>query len=67
MEKEADVKKVALNLSELQVALGIGRSKAFELTRQPGFPAVRIGRRILIPVDSLNEWLAEQVKSNDDL
>ena len=67
MEKEADIKKVALNLSELQVALGIGRSKAFELTRQPGFPAVRIGRRILIPVDALDEWLAEQVKSNDDL
>jgi excisionase family DNA binding protein len=67
MEKETDIKKVALNLSELQVALGIGRSKAFELTRQPGFPAVRIGRRILIPVDALNEWLAEQVKSNDDL
>jgi len=67
MEKETDIKKFALNLSELQVALGIGRSKAFELTRQPGFPAVRIGRRILIPVDALNEWLAEQVKSNDDL
>lgn len=67
MEKETDIKKVALNLSELQVALGIGRSKAFELTRQPGFPAVRIGRRILIPVDALDEWLAEQVKSNDDL
>ena len=65
MEKQTS--KVALNLSELQVALGIGRSKAFELTRQPGFPAVRIGRRILIPVDALNEWLAEQVKSNDDL
>lgn len=67
MEKETDIKKVALNLSELQVALGIGRSKAFELTRQPGFPAVRIGRRILVPVDALDEWLAELVKSNDDL
>ncbi|NLE83798.1 MAG: helix-turn-helix domain-containing protein [Chloroflexi bacterium] len=67
MEKESGIKKFALNLSELQITLGIGRSKAFELTRQPGFPAVRIGRRILIPVDALHEWLAEQVKSNDDL
>lgn len=67
MDKIKQIKKVALNMFELAAVLGIGRSKAFELTRQPGFPAVRIGRRILIPVDALDKWLAEQVKSNDDL
>lgn len=67
MLDEMKTKKVVYNMTELPKVLGVGRSKAFELTRQPGFPTVRVGRRILVPVDALNEWLAEQVKNNDNL
>ena len=31
--------------------------KAYELVKTPGFPVIRIGTRILIPVDAFKEWL----------
>lgn len=40
--------------------LGISRGLAYELANSPGFPAVRIGRRLLVPVAGLERWLAEQ-------
>ena len=51
--------------------MGISLAKAYELTRRPGFPILRVGTRILIPVDSLREWLqssarAEQEASHND-
>lgn len=61
------MEKLAISIEEFANATGIGRSKAFELARQPGFPVVRLGRRIVIPVDALKAWLEEQAKNNDDL
>ena len=28
-----------------------------QLVKQPGFPSIRIGTRILIPIDAFREWL----------
>lgn len=52
--------KFALSVDEMAEALGIGRNKAYDLTRIEGFPAVHLGRRIIIPEDRLKEWLAQQ-------
>ncbi len=49
--------KVTISVQELSARMGISLNKAYELTRSPGFPILRVGTRILIPVDSLNEWL----------
>lgn len=54
------VERQALTVDELAAAYGIGRSKAYELVNVPGFPAVRLGRRIIIPCDMLRDWLANQ-------
>ena len=35
----------------------IGRSKAYELCNQPDFPVIRLGRKVLISVDGLTEWM----------
>jgi len=34
-------------------------------TRTPGFPVLRAGKKILIPIDPFKRWLEEQA-SNDD-
>ncbi len=60
------MEKLAISIDEFAKAAGIGRSKAFELTRQPGFPVVRLGRRIIIPVDALKTWLEAQAKSDEN-
>ena len=49
--------KVTISVQELSARMGISLNKAYELTRSPDFPILRVGTRILIPVDSLNEWL----------
>jgi excisionase family DNA binding protein len=56
------MEKTTLNVQELASALGISRPKAYELVRQPGFPVIHVGTRILIPKDSLMNWLHAQTK-----
>lgn len=61
MEQLSKAGKVALSLTECAAMMGIGRSKMHELARSEGFPALRIGRRILVPVDALKVWLNTHV------
>ncbi|MBS5549438.1 MAG: helix-turn-helix domain-containing protein [Oscillospiraceae bacterium] len=46
-----------LSVLEMAAALGISRAGAYELARSEGFPALRIGNRIVIPKDELREWI----------
>ena len=46
-----------LSVPEMEAALGISRAGAYELARSEGFPALRIGTRIVIPKDELREWI----------
>ena len=46
-----------LSVPEMVAALGISRAGAYELARSGGFPALRIGNRIVIPKDELREWI----------
>ena len=47
---------------EMAAALGISRAGAYELARSEGFPALRIGTRIVIPKDKLQEWVDKQTE-----
>lgn len=49
--------KLVLSVSDLAVTLGISRTTAYELIAREDFPSARLGKRIVIPVDALNEWL----------
>ena len=44
-----------LSVPEMAAALGISRAGAYELARTEGFPALKIGTRIVIPKDKLKE------------
>ena len=49
--------KRTFTVKELQAALGVGRSTAYELVNSNGFPAFRIGKKILISAEGLDEWI----------
>ncbi len=49
--------KFTISVSELGQYLGIGRSLAYQLSRQQDFPVVRIGKRVLIPIEGLKLWM----------
>ena len=53
------MEKATLSVQELATQLGISLPKAYELVKQPGFPVLKIGTRILIPVDAFREWLSD--------
>jgi excisionase family DNA binding protein len=52
--------KLCITVEEMDELLGIGRSKAYEVARRADFPAVRLGRKLLISVKGLEEWVARQ-------
>lgn len=49
--------KAVMSVREMAEQMGISRPKAYELVKEPGFPTIRVGTRILIPVDAFKEWL----------
>lgn len=52
-------------ISGLMEALNVSRPTAMRLAHTPGFPAIWLGERnLIVPVDALNAWLAEQAGKN---
>ena len=52
--------KLTLSVDELAERMGISRPRAYELVHVEGFPSIRFGRRIIIPIEQLHQWLKEQ-------
>ena len=51
------MEKTTMSVQELSAYMGISLPKAYELVKTPSFPTIRVGTRILIPVDAYREWL----------
>ena len=54
------MEKATMSVQELSSQMGISLPKAYELVKRPGFPTLRIGTRILIPVAAFEAWLLDQ-------
>lgn len=51
------MEKVIMSVQEMSERMGISLTTAYELVHRPGFPQMRVGKRILIPVDAFEVWL----------
>ena len=49
--------KTTMSVQELAAEMGISLPKAYQLVKEPGFPTIRVGSRILIPTEAYKEWL----------
>ncbi|MCA1846511.1 MAG: helix-turn-helix domain-containing protein [Actinobacteria bacterium] len=49
--------RVTISVEEAARLLGLGRSAAYEAARRGELPTRRLGRRLLVPVPALLEWL----------
>ena len=56
-EFRAEVKRKTCSVKELAEMLGISENKAYQLTRIPGFPVIKMGRNKLILLSKLDEFL----------
>ena len=50
-----------LNADLVSKVLGIAPSSAYELMHEKGFPSLRIGNRIVVPKEQLQQWVEEQM------
>ena len=58
--------KQTMQVKEMAESLGIGIVTAYQLANSEGFyPAFRIGRKILINRQRLQEWLNDQTNTRE--
>jgi excisionase family DNA binding protein len=55
--RKEKMEKTTMSVQELSAQMGISLPKAYELVKKQGFPVIRVGTRILIPVEAFKEWL----------
>jgi excisionase family DNA binding protein len=51
-----------LTVPEASKRLRLGRSFTYELVQSGAIPAIRVGRRWLVPAANLDDWLRSQVR-----
>ena len=56
---------LTLNAREAAAVLRISKSKVYELAQSESFPAIRIGKRVIIPRDKLIQWMNDQAEVSD--
>lgn len=56
---------LTLNAREAAQVLRISKSKVYELAQSESFPAIRIGKRVVIPRDKLIQWMNNQAEVSD--
>ena len=49
-----------LNAETVAQALGVSISTAYEVMHEPGFPALRVGSRMVVPKGSFIRWAEEK-------
>ena len=51
--------RVTLSVEEVALLLGLGRTAAYEAIRRGQIPSRKLGRRLIVPVPALLEWLSD--------
>ena len=62
METTVKREKLVISVPEAAQLLGISASKMYEIVRIQGFPAIRVGKRVLVNAKKLEAWLDEMTE-----
>ena len=58
--------RLLLRPTEAAEAIGIGRSKVYDLIASGDLPSIRIGGSVRVPVDELKAWIARQLSERQE-
>lgn len=53
------MEKLTVTVREMAQMLGIGVCKAYELANRQDFPAIHVGKKIIIPIEALKRWVVQ--------
>lgn len=56
-----------LSAKDLMEILPVSRSAVYTLLRDPSFPTIRLGRRVIVPRDAFCAWLQKNMKGDVEL
>jgi excisionase family DNA binding protein len=59
--------RTTITIEEAASLLGIGRTAAYEAARRGQLPTRRLGRRLLVPVPALLDWLGRPSSTDQGL
>ncbi len=65
-ETEVRVERKTYSVAETAKVLGIGRSAAYQAVKAGEIPSIRIGRRLLVPVQALEQLLSTAKPSTSE-
>ena len=60
--KSYDDLPLFLNSATVAKVLGVSPSSGYELIHEPGFPVLRVGRRIVVPKEKFMQWVEEYTR-----
>lgn len=64
--KSSDHHRKTYTVTEMAAVLGIGRTAAYEAVRTGQVPALKIGKRVVIPRVALERLLSDPAVNSDD-
>ena len=56
---------IGVGPAEAAEALGVSRSRCYELIKEGGIPSMRIGTAVRVPRVALEQWVASRVKAHE--
>ena len=63
-QNEAPTQRLLLRVPEVAKALGLGRTKVYELISTGELPVIRLGRAVRVSVAALHKWVEEREKQS---
>ena len=57
--KTENKERATLTIAEVAAELGINLVAAYEIAKQEGFPALTVGKRIIVPRVAFERWLSD--------
>jgi excisionase family DNA binding protein len=59
-QTETTAQPLLLNISQVAAALGLGRTKVYELITTEGLPVIHFGRAVRVSPAALQQWLEQR-------
>jgi excisionase family DNA binding protein len=56
--------QMTISVDEMGQRLGVSRKTAWDLVKTSDFPSIRVGTRVLIPVNGLEKWINDKQHEN---